>query len=176
MDDSCFLKAMYPISAIGVAGSVVGIGNLGLNLPRPSALRAGLTNSDCQEPTVPVCIWDKSNCLRFDKFKELLPSTPNLEGRPLNDRIYDDINLYPVLKHCFVHFERWSSMSRECWRFSWEQWNMILSSDRELSKTDQFLKPLSLTKVIAHIEDLESLKVHLILMLRVAALAKRRWP
>lgn len=170
---------MDPISAIGVAGSVVGIVSLGFELAR--VLQGQIDQISTAKDRLEQFVFEiKATALALTDLQDLLLSTRNPEDRLFNDNGYDAINL--VVDRCTIVYRNVavliSKAGAACLAnvddFVDKKRNRDAKLEFELSKADHLLWPLRLAKVEQYVADLERLKLHLILMLNVAALAKKK--
>lgn len=180
---SLCLVAMDPVSAVGVVGSVVGIVSLGIELAR--VLQGQIDQVATAKDRLAQFVFEiKATALALTDLQDLLLSTRNPRDRLFNDKGYDDIKLF--VDRCTIVYRNIAALISKAGTaclakvddFVNKKQNgpakLDLSLDIELSKADHLLWPFKLAKVEQYVADLERLKLHLILMLNVAALAKKK--
>lgn len=173
---------MDPISAIGVVGSVVGIVSLGIELAR--ILQGQIDQISTAKDRLEQFVFEiKATALALTDLQDLLLSTRSPKDRLFNDNGYDKINL--VVDRCTIVYRNVAVLISKAGAASLanvddfvdnvdKKRNRDVKLEFELSKADHLLWPFRLAKVEQYVADLERLKVHLILMLNVAALAKKK--
>lgn len=174
---------MDPVSAIGVAGSVVGIVSLGMELAR--ILQGQIDQIATAKDRLSQFVFEvKATALALTNLQDVLLSTRNPEDRLFNDRGYDDIKL--VMDRCMIVYRNIavliSKAGAACLanvddfvdKKKKPDARTVLTLNFELSKADHLLWPFKYAKVEQCVADLERLKLNLILMLNVAALAKKK--
>ncbi|MCJ1467519.1 hypothetical protein MMC07_006144 [Pseudocyphellaria aurata] len=174
---------MDPVSAIGVAGSVVGIVSLGMELAR--ILQGQIDQIATAKDRLSQFVFEvKATALALTNLQDVLLSTRNAEDRLFSDRGYDDIKM--VVDRCTIVYRNIavliSKAGAACLanvddfvdKIKKPDAKPVLTLNFELSKANHLLWPLKYAKVEQCVADLERLKLHLILMLNVAALAKKK--
>ena len=182
---------MDPITAIGVAGSVVGIVSLGIQLGQIIQVQIDqVTGADERLVNFYLEIRDTSNALR-DLGDLLVEDKHNQRGRVFKERGHRDIKT--VVERCYVVFRNVAALiskagaaclaavddfvekteKRKTLTEGAEKVKLDIQP-LELNKLDRVLWLFRHSKIEQYVADLDRLKVTLILMLNVASLAKRR--
>lgn len=174
---------MDPISAVGVAGSVVGIVSLGMELAR--VLQGQIDQIATAKDRLSHFVFEiKATALALTNLRDLLLSTRDLEDRLFNGRGYDVIKL--VVDRCTIVYRNIAVLISKAGAASLANVDDFVEKNKhssmktiiplkiELSKADHLLWPFRFAKVEQCFADLERLKLQLILMLNIAALAKKK--